>query len=229
MSNTTPSSVPAGWYPDPAGTPRQRWWDGGSWTEHYNEPPVTAAQPAAAQPAAAQQPAYTATQQPYAGAQQAYAGAQQPYSYAASAEALKAPAGTPPYNIWIWLAVGTFALSSIVSLVLADLNPSTVPTNGSLLTSALSSILGLVFYGAVVFFAFQDYKALTNIGVPRPFHWAWAFLSVVYIIGRSVVVRRRTGSGILPMWIVIGVMAVTFIVAIVLVVVVIGSAVNQFR
>lgn len=217
MSNTTPSSVPAGWYPDPAGTPRQRWWDGGAWTEHYNEPPV-----AAAQPAAAQQPAY-------AGAQQAYAGAQQPYSYAASAEALKAPAGTPPYNIWIWLAVGTFGVSSIVSLVFADFNPSAVPTNGGLLMSGISSILGLVFYGAIVFFAFQDYKALTAIGVPRPFHWAWAFLSVVYIIGRSVVVRRRTGSGILPMWIVIGIMALTFIVAIVLVVVVISSSLSQFR
>ncbi len=27
---------PAGWYPDPGGTPKQRYWDGNSWTEHLN-------------------------------------------------------------------------------------------------------------------------------------------------------------------------------------------------
>ena len=32
---TDPSQVspPAGWYPDPAGTPQQRWWDGHQWTD----------------------------------------------------------------------------------------------------------------------------------------------------------------------------------------------------
>lgn len=35
---------PAGWYPDPAGAPRQRYWNGTAWTEHYH-PPVVAAPP----------------------------------------------------------------------------------------------------------------------------------------------------------------------------------------
>jgi hypothetical protein len=28
---------PAGWYADPSGAPRRRWWDGGAWTEHVSE------------------------------------------------------------------------------------------------------------------------------------------------------------------------------------------------
>ncbi|MGV8884765.1 MAG: DUF2510 domain-containing protein [Microbacteriaceae bacterium] len=34
----TDSSTPAAWYPDPAGSTRQRWWDGTQWTENYSEP-----------------------------------------------------------------------------------------------------------------------------------------------------------------------------------------------
>lgn len=30
---------PAGWYPDPTGGPRLRWWDGGDWTDHRRVPP----------------------------------------------------------------------------------------------------------------------------------------------------------------------------------------------
>jgi len=206
MSNVTPSSVPAGWYPDPAGTPRQRWWDGGAWTEHYNEVPV----------AAASQPA----------AQQAYAGAQQPYSYAVAGQELKAPEGIPVYNIWIWLVVALPILSTIISYATTDwsnITSTAGPTNGALLLGALSWI----FYGLSVFFAYRDYKTLLGLGVPRPFHWAWAFLSIVYVIGRSVVVRRRTGHGILPMWIAIAYIALSVVFAIFIMVVVASSVISQ--
>ena len=33
-----PGSRPPGWYPDPAGAPQPRWWDGSAWT-HYAAPP----------------------------------------------------------------------------------------------------------------------------------------------------------------------------------------------
>jgi hypothetical protein len=43
MSDTQ-RQVAAGWYPDPNGTPNQRWWDGTQWTNHY-APPTAVAKP----------------------------------------------------------------------------------------------------------------------------------------------------------------------------------------
>ena len=37
-----PSLPPPGWYPDPAGQPLQRWWDGTRSTEHTGTPPPPA-------------------------------------------------------------------------------------------------------------------------------------------------------------------------------------------
>lgn len=31
---------PAGWYPDPTGGSRLRWWDGTDWSEHHRAPPT---------------------------------------------------------------------------------------------------------------------------------------------------------------------------------------------
>jgi hypothetical protein len=50
---TPPTPAPAvqpaaGWYPDPSGSGRQRWWNGQAWTEDYSP----AVQPAPAGPAA---------------------------------------------------------------------------------------------------------------------------------------------------------------------------------
>ena len=44
-ASTTPSGPPAGWYDDPDGTGRQRWYDGTTWTDHYQSAPAAAQQP----------------------------------------------------------------------------------------------------------------------------------------------------------------------------------------
>jgi len=41
---TTPGAVPQGWYPDPAGAPAERWWDGAAWG-HDTRPVSVLAQP----------------------------------------------------------------------------------------------------------------------------------------------------------------------------------------
>jgi hypothetical protein len=52
-SPQNPSNTPAGWYPDPSGTPQQRYWDGVQWTSHYAAPA-----PAAGMPQAGYAPAF---------------------------------------------------------------------------------------------------------------------------------------------------------------------------
>ena len=134
--------------------------------------------------------------------------------------ALVAPersAALKPNTVWIWI----FVLLPLVQfaevpLFVANLfqraasaglsNPSAA---ARIYASASSNLvfdgIGFVLFGILVLLAGLDFRALRAGGVVRPFHWAWAFLgSIVYIIGRTVVVRRRTGSGVAPLWVYIG-------------------------
>lgn len=143
------------------------------------------------------------------------------------AVAEKAPEGTRPGTAWIWVFVllpllqlaevplqaavyqRIFAggLSDPSAMTRAELSPSSgyLPLTG----------LTFVLYGIYVVIAALDYRALRARGVPRPFHWAWTFLgSLVYIIGRTVVVRRRTGSGLAPLWVFIGLVVISAIASV---------------
>ena len=72
---------------------------------------------------------------------------------------------------------------------------------------------GWIIYGLTVLFAYLDRKALFARGIDRPFPWAWAFLSVVYSIGRAVVAIRRTGSGWAPIWGLVAVQVASMVIA----------------
>jgi hypothetical protein len=66
--------------------------------------------------------------------------------------------------------------------------------------SLLTSVVGVLISAAIVVLAWADRRALIRMGVVKPFHWAWSFLPVVYVIGRAVVLRRRVHRGLAPLW-----------------------------
>ena len=224
MTDQNSSTPAAGWYPDPAGTPRTRWWDGTRWTENYSEP----ATPAAATPWSTPAAPVAPWSSPAAGAPAAYP-SMTPYGVV---PALKAPDGTSPSTPYIWLiavlpvvsiALSLSQLATIDETIAVALDPAASPFNS---TDLVNFGVALLLAAATVLFAFFDARTLAARGVPRPFHWAWSFFALVstpvYIIGRSVVVRRRTGSGLAPMFLNLSLLAANFVIGIVSAVIVTG-------
>lgn len=186
MTDSTTPTIPAGWYPNPDGSGTLRWWNGSAWTDDV----------------------------------------QQPYSTSASATSLKAPEGTPVYTIWIWLMLGVSALSTFSVLLLdprqivpeLDINDPNAARAAQLamMTSPaylVQSLSSWVVAAAIVVFAVLDWRQLKINGVPRPFHWAFAFLGYVYPIGRAVVTNRRAGRGLIILWLAIGVIVLSIVVS----------------
>ncbi|MCS5722220.1 DUF2510 domain-containing protein [Herbiconiux sp. CPCC 203407] len=218
--STADGRTPAGWYPDPAGSAFQRWWDGTAWTGHLQ-------QASASQPTAAAPPAYPAQPDHYAYSAQQSAPATPP----------KVAPGTPAYGPFIWV-ITLLPLIGLLTLPLSftDLeqqlsvpystDPSSVDpfagmSTAALVAQAVAAVVGWAIYGAGVVLAFFDRKWLLARGYAQPFHWAFAFLGVVapvYAIGRSLVVRRRSGRGIAPMWVAFGIVALSFVITIVVIV-----------
>lgn len=160
-----------------------------------------------------------------------------------SAPAYAGPATPPPVvdvstnTIWVWLAVAASVLP-ILSVFLVDWNGyiSAVASmsRGSAMTGELLtwemrtlglSLVGWVFMAAYIVFSWLDWRELRRRGVVAPFSWAWSFFvlvglgSAVYMIGRAVVLRRRTVSGgWAPLWTWIAATVVGFIASMSLIV-----------
>ena len=190
--------VPPGWYPDPAATGRFRWWDGSAWTDQFSTPqaPGPYGPPGAG---------------PYAGA--AYAPQRPPLS-----------SGTPVYNPLIWIITLLPLLTTLLLLfwnpdfrviyIGSEQTPTVDPTSIFTPIYFLLVFSGFLTYGATVLLAYFDSERLKQDGVVRPFHWAWSFLSgAVYVIGRSVIVAKvAPGRGLTPIWVLIGVVFLSFVV-----------------
>ena len=171
----------AGWYADPWRVAAQRFWDGARWTPHTSGATVAAARP-------------------------------------------RLQEGTPVYWPSIWLLAVLPAVNVVTPWFLGlDLAPfveylqatqdaaragTTIsvppPDPFEMLGGGYAVVvaLGTVLYVVVVALAYRDFTRLARAGVERPFHWAWAFLApLVYVIGRSVVVRKVAAPrGLAPMW-----------------------------
>ena len=195
MSIDGTPTTPEGWYPDPSGAPKSRWWDGTAWTEHYHDPSA----PVDASPAAV------------------------------GSATIAAPAtstGSGPYTLWLWIIIGLLAVS-FLSLVTFDFQGYVLASAYSvndpfaIFTPGYFLMLGVSFiaYWGTVALAFFDHKELKARGIVSPFHWAFAFISsLVYLVGRSIVLKRRIGSGMLPLWVSVGYVVACVIVVIVWVV-----------
>lgn len=171
----------AGWYADPWGVAPLRWWDGAQWTGYAGGAPVAGVNP-----------------------------------YAARPPRPLLPASTPTSTVWVWLVV-LLPLASL--LLLPFVRPHVTlraSSSGTLLAPDPLALVGgpafvilqlvsLAATAAVIVAAWRDQGALTARGVERPFHWAWTFLGpLVYVIGRTVVVRKvAPRSSVAPLVLVI--------------------------
>lgn len=217
-------AVPAAWYPDPYGAPLNRWWDGSSWTDHTQARVAeTDHRPTAIEPVEpsffdAFNPGRPAGWYPHptiAGQQRWWDGndwtehVSAPAYEAYTAESAPLVTDVSPSTWQIWANVGIYAALSIggAIIIFAVLsNPlNLLGSETDLLVGQLGlAAVGLVAWLGSAWLAYSDVKELASRGVVRPFHWAYTFIPsygpTIYIIGRSVVARRRTGRGIAPMW-----------------------------
>jgi hypothetical protein len=239
MTDPQQQSTPPAWYPDPdpANPGGQRWWDGVRWTEHTRPTtrPSAAPAPAYGQPQTTGAYGQTAGYGQASGYQSA-SGYVQPSAYQQAVGYGRVSQATSSLTWSVWLVVGLPLLVSIAFMFVdftgyfrsifeislrQDSYPSTpvLPAafGGFFIGVLLIDLLGFVVYGLTVVFAYVDHRDLQRRGFVRPFHWAWTFLSpLVYVIGRTVVARRRGGMDALwPIW---GLVAVT-VIGIVLVIV----------
>ncbi|WP_413355222.1 DUF2510 domain-containing protein [Microbacterium sp. 1P06AB] len=169
--------APAGWYADPGEPGQLRWWDGSDWATD-----TVAPQNAAPTPAAAPAPQVPSP---------------------APASRLR------PGTVWIWLAIVASVLPLYTGVFfdaasLARIDGLT-PSGGIAAGLVLLVAVDLVLVAIAVLFAWLDRRALRRRGIDAPFAWGWAALAFVatlgvYVVGRSVVVRRRTGRGLAPLW-----------------------------
>jgi hypothetical protein len=126
-------------------------------------------------------------------------------------------AGTPVYNAFIWV-ITLLPLVSIAAVLPFDMTGYMLRSVARVTafdgSYVLLTLLGWAIYLVTPLLAYYDWKKLRRDGYERPFHWAWSFLtSAVYIIGRSVIAKRRSGRGLLPIWIWIAVTVLSIVVS----------------
>jgi hypothetical protein len=201
MSNTVPPTIPAGWYSDPTDAEQLRWWNGSAWTQHVQprpapvEPaPVQTVVPAASSEPVAVEPA-TAVAVPLA---------EEPAT-AVSMDAAVAPTRSNTVSSWfVALSPFYYAIAFIIAL------PALASISGVIVLGSIAAAIIVVPFVIALIFAIVDFGALKKLGHPRPASPGWMFLTpLVYLIVRTVRVRRATGKGSAPLWVWIAAWAIS--------------------
>jgi len=184
MTDVQPAAAPtpAGWYPDPSGNGLERWWDGINWSDATQTP--QSAVPAAA-------PVATAPGLPAA----------QPYSFAP-----QQLSSADPITPYIWV-IALWPLLGVINLIayglLGGYNYDNLVSGNTGAADIADGVLSVLAYLGMVAIVFLDHRELKARGL-QPFPWGWGFIPLVYVIGRTVVVRRQTGRGLAPVFIFVG-------------------------
>jgi len=176
-----------GWYPDPTNAAGTRWWDGRSWTQYRSGQQLLVQPPL---------PESLSTSTPWIVLQ--------------ALIPLVQVLAEVPYM----LAFRSLFLSQLSIMQRFPDGSATLPPAaadelagrfaGLFGVFGLTSLLYLALSALWVVFAVLDARRLSRMGIVQPFHWAWSFLGVVYPIGRGVVLHRRIGRGLGPLWLLIG-------------------------
>ena len=119
----------------------------------------------------------------------------------------KTPLFTPFFGAILWLPVALI----IIDLVLKSIHAYEISVDGTpvpdpelvfTLGDVVSIVSSMLLCAGCVVLAYLDWRRLRRLGVVRPFHWAWAFLSTIYVIGRTVVARKVVPlTSVAPIWI----------------------------
>ena len=143
---------------------------------------------------------------------------------------LRAPEGTSPYNGQIWAIVGIYGFLCFGEFVyIYALMVDPLGVNGTAFGGFPVAYVALLLIGWIVsiFLAASDGREQQSRGIQRPFHWAFCFIPswgpTIYIIGRSVVARSRTGRGLAPIWWHIGLAIGSFVIGIAVLIAMAGS------
>jgi hypothetical protein len=146
--------------------------------------------------------------------------------------ALTANTGTSTWQIWTIVLLPLIALPALFFIDASALVPA--PGDDSISAQLriytdpgylFTLVTGWLIFIANIFLAIFDRRSLQARGVARPFHWAFIFIgALVYVIGRSVIVRSRTGQGLAPLWAVIAVQLAGIVAGIALMVKIVNTA-----
>jgi hypothetical protein len=198
--DTATAAVPAGWYPDPEGHPRSRWWDGGRWTADFN---VQFDEPMLADDFS----------------EEVTNRVDEAFTHIRSVS-----------TVWIWLAIIVpyaalpfiSALTPLYSEDALAAQSGAGDSSAALVRLITPELVALVIIGfaapwVTIFCAYRDWRWLERRGVVQPFHWAWSFMTLagfpVYSFGRAIVTNRRTDRGIWVLWLSIAMFAISIAVS----------------